>query len=103
MNLIDLDASSFKKCIDEDSNCVLIDVRTDMEFQSGSIANAIQIDCSSKSFVEKINKLDKTKRCLIYCHSGSRSFQVGQYMISQGFTDVAHLEYGIISWESELI
>lgn len=100
--LKEFDSEKFKEEL-IDSEAVLIDVRTDSEYQSGSIPNAILMDCSSPTFVEKINKYDKTKKYLIYCHSGGRSFQVGQYMITQGFKDVAHLENGIISWSGDLV
>jgi len=41
-----VDAENFEKMINEDENCVLIDVRTSMENKMLRIANSLLIDCN---------------------------------------------------------
>ena len=50
----------------------LVDLRTDIEFDRGTIGQSINIDFRGKDFLEKISKLDKDKPYLVYCASGNR-------------------------------
>ncbi|RLA71979.1 MAG: sulfurtransferase, partial [Epsilonproteobacteria bacterium] len=38
---------------------------------------------------------------VVYCHTGSRSFQVQHAMKSLGFEKISNLQYGIISYNGE--
>ena len=77
---------------------VVIDVRTAREFQSGHIKNAINMDFYAPDFTNKLKKLDKKARVLIYCRSGNRSGQALQLMQSIGFSNFAELAGGTASW-----
>lgn len=77
---------------------VVIDVRTAQEFQSGHIKNAINLDFYAPDFTNKLKKLDKKARVLIYCRSGNRSGQALQLMQSIGFSNFADLAGGTASW-----
>ena len=103
-NLIleDLDSASFAEKINNDNNAVIIDVRTPMEYNEGHLADSLLIDISSPSFMDEIDKLDRSKNYYIYCRSGSRSWHAGNYMLKQGFRTVAHLGPGIIGWRGNI-
>lgn len=45
-----------------------------------------------------LDKIPKNKALVIYCRSGMRSRSVAEYLVQQGFPDVANLEGGIIAW-----
>jgi rhodanese-related sulfurtransferase len=78
----------------------LLDVRTAGEYQQVHLPNALQADWTKpEEFAERIKYLDKSKPVLIYCASGGRSGQAGQWMIQQGFTLVNNLAGGIIAWK----
>ena len=79
---------------------VIIDVRTEAEFQQGHIAGAINIDFLSDDLWEQIELMDKSKTYLIYCRSGRRSIRVCTLMRNGGFDNakVFNLDGGIISW-----
>jgi rhodanese-related sulfurtransferase len=80
-------------------NAVIIDVRTQGEFNDGHIINAINIDFDNiDSFNAEINKLDKNIKYLIYCRSGNRSTQALAIMQDKGFQNVLNLKGGINSW-----
>jgi rhodanese-related sulfurtransferase len=96
-----LDAESFKKKLEEDSDAVLLDVRTQMEHQMVRIPNSILIDIYNPLFRQEVDKLDKNKSYYVYCRSGNRSFHAGNYMIQTGFEKVFNLEPGIIGWKGE--
>ncbi len=97
MNHQDINTSSFRQKIEEDS-FVLIDVRTHEEFSEGHIRGAVNIDIYKTTFEEEIDEFDKRKRYLIYCRSGNRSKQAMYLMRDLGFEEVYNLEHGIISW-----
>lgn len=78
----------------------LLDVRTAGEYQQVHLPNALQADWTqSAEFTERVKYLDKNKPVLIYCASGGRSGQAGQWMVQQGFTQVTNLAGGIIAWK----
>lgn len=78
----------------------LIDCRTQMEYESGHIKNAVNIDIYSPDFQEKINKLDKGKKYIIYCQTGSRSSAGAGLMDRIGFVDVYNMVGGVMDWSS---
>ena len=78
---------------------VLIDLRTLPELeQSWVIEWAINIDYYGSDFREKLNSLDKEKRYLIYCRSGSRSWKTFWLMKSLWFTNVYNFTGSMNSW-----
>lgn len=102
MKLVEnLDAKTFEKKMEEDEDAVLLDVRTPMEHQMVRIPNSVLIDINGSSFVEEIDKLDKSKSYYVYCRSGNRSFHAGNYMLKVGFEKVYNLEPGIIGWNGK--
>ena len=49
------------------SNFVIIDVRTPQEFAEERIEGALNLDYYADTFEDELNKLDKTKTYVIYC------------------------------------
>jgi len=80
----------------------LIDVREYMEYQMAHIVGTDALVPTSQ-FYAKIEEIsDRKKRpVIVYCHTGSRSFQVQHAMKSLGFEQVSNLQYGIISFNGE--
>lgn len=102
MKLVEnLDAKTFEKKMEEDKDAVLLDVRTPLEHQMVCIPNSLLIDINSPTFIEEIEKLDKSKSYYVYCRSGNRSFHAGNYMLKIGFEKVYNLEPGIIGWNGK--
>lgn len=88
----------------EDSNAVVLDVRTDDEVADGIIANAIHIDIyKGQEFVDDIEDLDKSKNYYVYCRSGNRSGKACAIMEELGFENAYNLEGGILEWEGDLV
>ena len=85
----------------ENSDFVILDIRTPGEYQSGHIKNSIMIDFYSKAFAEEVNRLDKGKIYLIYCRSGNRSTRSMGLFKKLKFQKIYHLSSGINGWNSE--
>jgi rhodanese-related sulfurtransferase len=87
-----------------DENAVILDVRTEDEFNEGFIANAINIDIHrGQDFVNEIENLDKSKNYYVYCRSGMRSAKACEIMNQLGFENAYNLIGGITEWEGEVI
>lgn len=76
----------------------LIDVRTPKEYKQGHIKGAKNIHLYDQDFVERINKLDKTKPVYVYCKAGGRSAEAVEIMQAQGFKNIVELKGGTDSW-----
>lgn len=80
------------------SDFVILDVRTPSEFESGALENAVNIDFYSETFEEEIAKLDRDTHYLIYCRSGGRSSRMLELVKSLGFSKVYEMRGGINTW-----
>src|SRR3954469_17320088 len=52
---------------------IVLDVRTQKEYEAGHIPGAVQIDFNSPDFDKKVGALDKDKTYLVHCAGGNRS------------------------------
>ncbi len=95
-----VDALAFQSKINEDTQAVILDVRTLDEFERGHIKGAQLADFSSPAFQEIIAKLDKTKPVLVYCLSGGRSSQAADALLNLGFTSIYNLDGGMLAWNA---
>ena len=82
---------------------ILMDVREDMEFRMGHIVGTDYLVPTSM-FYAKIEEYNSKKDIpiILYCHTGSRSFQVQYAMKALGFKHICNLQYGIISYSGEI-
>jgi len=78
----------------------LVDVREFMEFQMGHIVGTDVLIPTSQFYAKVEEELvsKKSEKIIVYCHSGSRSFQVQQAMKGLGFENVSNLRPGIIGY-----
>lgn len=79
-------------------NFVILDTRTPGEYKRGHLENAFFVDYSSPSFKAEIEKLDKNKKYMIYCHSGGRSKTTLNMMKKLGFKEAYNMIGGIVAW-----
>ncbi|MBA9074445.1 rhodanese-related sulfurtransferase [Flavobacterium gossypii] len=76
----------------------LVDVRTPKEYKQGHLKGAENIHLYDQDFVDRINKLDKTKPVYVYCKAGGRSAEAVEIMQAQGFQNIIELKGGTDSW-----
>ncbi len=74
------------KEIYETKEVTLVDVRTPLEFQEGTIVGAINIPMNE--VVAKLYELKKMEPLVVFCRSGNRSEQVMRYLRNQGIEEV---------------
>lgn len=102
--MANLTQEEWKQQLDNDSNAVILDVRTDAEVAEGIIPNAVQIDIyKGQGFIYKLEELDKSKNYYVYCRSGNRSGQACAIMNQLGFNNAYNLVGGILEWNEILV
>lgn len=90
--------------LQEDGNAVILDVRTQDEWNDGIIPGAINIDIyKGQGFMDELEALDKTKNYYVYCRSGARSAQACNVMNQLGFTTAYNLLGGIMQWDGPVV
>lgn len=100
--MYDLDPIDWADRIESDDQAVILDVRTQEEYEEGRIPGAISIDFYlGQGFLDGLEKLDKSKNYYVYCRSGVRSQQACAVMQSIGFAKTYNLPGGILDWEGE--
>ena len=102
--MANLTQEDWRTKLDDDTNAVVLDVRTDAEVAEGIIPNAIQINIyEGQGFIYKLEELDKSKNYYVYCRSGNRSGQACAIMNQLGFENAYNLVGGILEWQGELV
>lgn len=100
---MDLTQEEWASKLKNDTNAVVLDVRTEGEVMQGIIPNAINIDIyKGQGFIYRLEELDKTKNYYVYCRSGSRSRQACSIMNRLGFENAYNLIGGVLDWEGEI-
>lgn len=93
----------FKSMI-ESYDCLIIDVRTSAEIQTGMIDYAVHIDL--QDLTSKIENVEyqKFQHIIFYCRSGVRSLSACEIAESiwQGKKECYSLDGGILAWNTSL-
>ena len=87
--------------MEEESNYIILDVRTPEEFRERHIPNAINIPNETIGS-EDIQELpDKDQLILVYCRSGNRSKQASGKLAELGYTNIVEIG-GISSYTGKV-
>lgn len=97
-----LTAEEAKKRIDSGDNLVILDVRTQEEYDEKHIDGAVLIP-NEEIGEEPLAQLpDLNQEILIYCRSGNRSSQAAKKMLKAGYTNVYDFG-GINDWSYDTV
>ena len=89
-----------KKRLESENGIVLLDVRTQEEYDEKHIPKSllIPVDVIETEAAEKLK--DKNATIFVYCRSGRRSITASEALVKMGYTKVYNLG-GIIDWPYE--
>ena len=90
-----------KRLMSEEKDYIILDVRTDWEYENGHIPGAICVPNESIGMTEPEALPDKAQLILVYCRSGSRSKQAARKLSELGYTNVKEFG-GIMDWDGGL-
>ena len=91
-----------KQKMEQDGTQIIVDVRTQEEYDSGHIPGAICIPNESIGTEQPKELPDLDQVILIYCRSGNRSKQAAQKLFDMGYTNVYEFG-GINDWTGEVV
>ena len=96
-----VDAETAKELMDTEDDYVILDARTQTEYDEGHIPGAILIPHDTVATAAENALPDKDQLILVYCRSGNRSKQASQALVDLGYTNVVEFG-GINSWPYEV-
>ena len=91
-----------KALMDSESGYIIIDARTQEEYDEGHIPGAILIPEYEIADRAEKELPDKDQMILVYCRSGRRSKIAAEELVKLGYTNVKEFG-GIIDWEYEIV
>ena len=92
-----IDAAEYNRQFSDDSDHLLIDVRTPGEYESGHIPGAINI--SVQTLPDRLDEISRDQPIVVYCRSGNRSATAAEILVDAGYSPVYDLG-GIQDWVS---
>ena len=97
---VNITAEEAKQIMDTEEGYIILDVRTQEEYDQGHIPGAILI--SHEEIAEKAEDVltDKNQLILVYCRSGRRSKIAAEALVELGYTNIKEFG-GIIDWPYE--
>ncbi len=100
--IVQLDVASAAKMLEQSEPPMLVDVRTDMEWQIARISGARLIPL--QEFGERWRELDglQDHPIILQCHHGMRSYQAAMFLKEKGFNTLYNLVGGIDSWSEQI-
>ena len=98
---MNITAEEAKEIMDTEEGYIILDVRTQEEYDEGHIPGAIVI--SHEEIEEKAEGMlpDKNQLLLVYCRSGRRSKIAAEALVELGYTNIKEFG-GIIDWPYEV-
>lgn len=97
--ITNVDTAGFLKAQSEGAKA--LDVRTGTEYMDGHIPGAILIE--EGTYAEALKDYPRDDAYIVYCRTGNRSSTVVNWMKSNGFTNIYHLNQGIVSWTGDVV
>ena len=88
--------------MEEESDYIILDVRTQEEYETAHIPGAICIPNETIGTGDIPELPDKDQLILVYCRSGNRSKQASEKLAKQGYTNIVEFG-GINSWTGETV
>lgn len=98
---MNITAGEAKEIMDSEEGYIILDVRTQEEYDQGHIPGAIVIP--QDKIAEKAEQVltDKNQLILVYCRSGRSSKLAAEALIELGYTNIKEFG-GIIDWPYEV-
>ena len=98
---VNITAEEAKEIMDTEDSYIILDVRTQEEYDQGHIPGAVLIpDTEIEAKAEEV-LTDKDQLLLVYCRSGRRSKLAAEALVELGYTNIKEFG-GIIDWPYEV-
>ena len=98
---MNITAEEAKQIMDTETGYIILDVRTQEEYDESHIPGAIVIPNTEIETRAEQELTDKGQLLLVYCRSGRRSKQAAEILVEQGYTNIKEFG-GILDWPYEV-
>ena len=98
---VNITAEEAKQIMDSEEGYIILDVRTQEEYDQGHIPGAILIPDTEVEVTAEEVLTDKDQLILVYCRSGRRSKLASEILVELGYTNIKEFG-GIIDWPFEV-
>ncbi len=85
------------KEFEQKKGMMVLDIRSDKEYQEGHIPGAAHVPLSEIG--ERVKKLKKDKELVVYCQNGNRSIWAIKRLIGMGYKNLYNLKGGYNAWK----
>ncbi len=90
-----------KELMQKENGYIILDVRTQQEYDEGHIPNAICIPNETITEEDTARLPDKEQLIFVYCRSGRRSKEAAAKLAKAGYSNIVEFG-GIIDWTGEI-
>ena len=99
-----IDGKQTEKLLNSDKDVLIIDVRSEYEYEKGHLLNAINLPYDD-DFKSELNEIIdyKDKIVLVYCRSGNRSEKAAVKLVDNGFKNVKNVTDGVDEYDYKLV
>ncbi|MEM7549041.1 MAG: rhodanese-like domain-containing protein [Bacteroidota bacterium] len=94
-----IDVEILKEYIADDQSLIILDTRSEKEFNMSHIEGARFIDYDNFS-KQSLSDVDPDSRIVTYCSIGYRSEKIAEKLEELGFSNVNNLYGGIFEWKN---
>ena len=98
---VNITAEEAKQIMDSQEGYIILDVRTQEEYDQGHIPGAILLSNTEIQAKAEEVLTDKDQLILVYCRSGRRSKLAAEALVELGYTNIKEFG-GIIDWPYEV-
>lgn len=98
---MNITAEEAKEIMDSEEGYIILDVRTQEEYDESHIPGAILIPNTEIEARAGVELADKNQLILVYCRSGRRSKLAAKILVDLGYTNIKEFG-GILDWPYEI-
>ena len=99
---MNITAQEAKEIMDTQEGYIILDTRTQEEYDEGHIPGAIVIPHDEITDRAEEELPDKDQLIMVYCRSGRRSKEAAEKLVKLGYTNVVEFG-GILDWKGEIV
>ena len=91
-------AKNFKKVLDSDDEFILLDVRSEAEYNAAHLAGALNVERGRIEWIIPNIIKNPERTIYVYCQDGRRSGFATERLIQMGYTNTINIKDGFEGW-----
>lgn len=95
-----ISVAELKNLIKHDKQLLLLDVRSEQERNAFNIGGIL---IPLPDLPQQLNKIDRDKNIVVYCHTGARSMMAVKILQDAGYPSAKSLAGGMMAWQAESV